>query len=203
MAKILQFSPKTNHKFGFERAKKRKKKSKRNIGQLDLFANRKGKILQFPRNLSLFEEALLLDEQGHEKAFEYYWKAISTGDFVADAYCNLGILESKKNNFSKAFDSFTKSLKHDPRHFESHYNLANLYFDLENFNLAKMHYELALEIKSDFPNLYFNLGLVHAILEEYSESINSLLKYKDLVPKEEGYKENELLSNLKWINTSN
>ncbi len=40
----------------------------------------------------------------------------------------------------KAFDCFTVSLAKDPWHFESHYNLGNLYLDKEDFHLAKLRH---------------------------------------------------------------
>ena len=65
-----------------------------------------------------------------------YLKAIESKDSIADAYCNLGILESQDKNYSKAIDCFTLCLKEDPRHFEAHYNLANLYAEIGNFMFA-------------------------------------------------------------------
>ena len=154
------------------------------------------RIVNLPTRFSPFEEALLLDERGDKDAADSYWKAISNGDAVADAYCNLGILESKAGKTEKAFDSFTKSLKEDPRHLESHYNLANLYFDLDNLRLAQQHYEIAAQIDPKFPNIYFNLGLVLAINENLQEAIDVLGKYQELVPQQEGCKADELLASL-------
>ena len=80
---------------------------------------------------------MLLDEREDRRAADSYRRAIAEGDCPADAYCNLGIIESKAGRMAKAFDCFTKSLEHDPRHFESHYNLGNLYFEEDNLRLAQ------------------------------------------------------------------
>ncbi len=98
---------------------------------------------------------------------------------------------------AKAFDCFTKSLEHDPRHFESHYNLGNLYFEEDNLRLARMHYELAAEINPAFPNLYFNLGLVLALLDEKKAAIDAFLKYQRLAPPEERKNADDLIAGLK------
>ena len=66
----------------------------------------------------------MCDERGDGQAAELYARAIENHDCVADAFCNLGILESKKGSTAKAFDCFTTSLKHDPRHSEAHYPTA-------------------------------------------------------------------------------
>jgi tetratricopeptide (TPR) repeat protein len=150
-----------------------------------------------PSNVSPFEEALLLDERGDARAEELYLRAISESDSVADSYCNLGIIESKAGRTAKAFDCFTKSLEHDPRHFESHYNLANLYFEAGNFSLAKLHFELAAEIEPGFANLYFNLGLTFALMEDLNPAVAALIRYKELTPEEEGSKADGLLASLK------
>jgi tetratricopeptide (TPR) repeat protein len=194
MGKIIQFSAKQPSKFGFEKVRKR---GKGNPDQSGLFSSGSGQVLRLPTGLSPFEEALLLDECGDSGAEKAYRRAILEGDFVADAYCNLGIIESKAGKVSKAFDSFTKSLEHSPRHFEAHYNLGNLYFEGDNIRLARMHYELAIEINPDFPNLYFNLGLVLALVEETKASIDALLKYQMLVPQKERRNAEDLINGLR------
>lgn len=193
MAKVLQFSPKPPAKFGFERVKKKRKESPERKGQLNLFAGRGAQVLKLPSDITHFEEALLLDERNDPRAEEAYRKSIEAGDGVADAYCNLGIIESQAGRTAKAFDCFTKALEHNPRHFEAHYNLGNLYFDEGNTRLARMHYELAAEIEPTFPNLYFNLGLALAVDQDFRSAIASLKKYKNLAAYKEESKADELL----------
>jgi tetratricopeptide (TPR) repeat protein len=196
MAKVLQFSPKPPAKFGFERVKKKRKESPERKGQLNLFAGRGAQVLKLPSDVSPFEEALLLDERNDPRAEEAYRRAIEAGDGVADAYCNLGIIESRAGRTAKAFDCFTKSLECNPRHFEAHYNLGNLYFDEGNIRLARMHYELAAEIEASFPNLFFNLGLVHAMNEDLPNAIATLGRYKELAKPDDEAKADDLLDAL-------
>ena len=119
------------------------------------------------------------------RAEKLYRKAIAEGDHVSDAYCNLGIIESKAGRTAKAFDCFTKALEYDSRHFEAHYNLGNLYFEADNLRLAKMHYELAAEIRSDFPSLHFNIGLVLALMGERKAAITAFDKYRLMSPEDD------------------
>jgi Flp pilus assembly protein TadD len=194
MGQIIKF-PGQASKFGFKRVKKRAKAE--DPDQLHLFPQPAAQILELVLELSRFEQALMSDERGDSKAAELYEKAIEEGDCVADAYCNLGIIESQKGNTTKAFDCFTTSLKHDPRHSEAHYNLGNLYFDANDFRLAQMHYEMAVEVDPSFPNVYFNLALVQAINNDLTAAVVTLTKYQQLVPEAEGRNAEELLSNLK------
>ena len=182
MAKVIQFPSPNPEKFGFKPVRKKRHTETGRHGQLNLFSG--GKIISL-NQLSTFEEALMLDEQGNEKAKEIYLKAIQQGDSVADAYCNLGILESEQKNYTKAIDCFTRGLKEDPRHFEAHYNLANLYAEVGNIPLAKLHYQMSIEIEPGFPNSHFNLGLTLAMNKEIEEAIRALLAYRSLVTYEE------------------
>jgi tetratricopeptide (TPR) repeat protein len=195
MGHILKF-PVQAWKFGYKRVNKRATAAE-NPDQLQLFPRPTAQILDFAPELSRFEQALMLDERGELKAAELYKKAIEEQDCVADAYCNLGIIESQKGNTTKAFDCFTISLKHNPRHLEAHFNLGNLYFDVNDVRLAQIHYEMATEVDPSFPNVYFNLGLVQAISNDLAAAVGTLTKYQELVSEDEARKADELLHNLK------
>lgn len=153
-------------------------------GQLSLFRPEGGQV-QVARLLTPFEEALLLHERGDAKAAEFYVEAISAGDNVAEAYCNLGIIELDSGNTIGALENFTQSLKNDPRHVEAHYNLANLYYDAGDFPLARLHYEAATQIEPNFSLVYYNLALVYHRLNNVPAATQSLNRYKELEPSDE------------------
>lgn len=195
MAQILKF-PAEASKFGYKRARKCARAAE-NPNQLNLFSQPTARILSFAPASSPFEEALVSDERGDLQAAELYHKAIENQDCVADAYCNLGIIESQKRNTAKAFDCFTTSLKHNPRHSEAHYNLGNLYFEVNDFRLAQIHYEITAEVDPSFANVFFNLALVQSINHELAAAISTLTKYQELVSADEARSAEELLQNLK------
>ena len=153
-------------------------------GQLSLFRAEVGQM-QISRLLTPIEEALLLHEQGDVQAVEFYQEAIAAGDYVAEAYCNLGFIEMDRGNTVGALDNFTQSLKHDPRHVEAHYNLANLYYDSGDFLLARLHYETAREIEPNFSLVYYNLALVYHRLGNVAGAREALQRYKELGPGDE------------------
>jgi tetratricopeptide (TPR) repeat protein len=192
MAKVIQFPIPNPEKFGFKPVRKNRNETNKH-GQLNLFAG--AKVIHLNK-LSLFEQALLQDELHDTKAAEAYQKAIAAGDSIADAYCNLGILESEQKNHSKAIDCFTKCLKEDPRHFEAHYNLANVYAEIGNMPLAKIHYQISIEIEPTFPNSHFNLGLTLAMNKEIEPAIRSLIAYQNLVEEEDRSQAEELITSL-------
>ena len=153
-------------------------------GQMSLFRAEVGQ-LQVSRLLTPFEEALVLHEQGDSSATDFYQQAISEGDNIAEAYCNLGIIELDRGNTIGALENFTQSLKNDPRHVEAHYNLANLYYDAGDFPLARLHYEAATQIEPNFSLVYYNLALVYHRLNNVEGATQALNKYKDLEPGDE------------------
>jgi tetratricopeptide (TPR) repeat protein len=193
MAKVVKFPVQPPEKFGFRPVRKKREAPVPKTGQLNLFTG--GKLVKL-NQLSSFEEALLLDERNEKSAKDQYLKAIKEGDSVADAYCNLGILESKLKNFPKAIDCFTLSLKEDPRHFESHYNLANLYAEIGNLPLAKVHYQMSISIEPEFPNSYFNLGLTMAINKEINSAVEMLLEYRRRTTDDDHKQVDELIESL-------
>ena len=195
MAEILQFKPKQTEKFGFKKVQKKQIDSE-SKKQLDLFLTQQADLLKLPIQIDPFEMALLLDEQNDPKASEAYQKAIKESDSISDAYCNLGIILSKNGQIADAFDCFTESISKDPRHFESHYNLANLYLDIGNSKLAINHYLFASKIEENYSNLYFNLGLAYALENDYQSALDNLQYFKAISEPEEQEKANQLIISL-------
>jgi tetratricopeptide (TPR) repeat protein len=166
-------------------------------GQLNLFPETQGQLIPLPIKASPIEKAMRYHESGDRKAAEFaYRQAIEEGDSIPDAYCNLGILDFEAGRSPEAFDHFTNALKHDPRHFESHFNLAHLYFEAGDLRLSRLHYELAAQLEPSFPNLYFNVGLVNAVVGDYSEAVTALNKARSLATDEDRPKIDELLANI-------
>jgi len=196
MAKVVKFPGPAPEKFGLQRVGKKKTNAKApdKLHQLPLFTG--AKVIKL-NQLSTFEEALLQDENHNLKsAKDLYQKAILEGDNLADAYCNLGILESEEGNHAKAIDCFTLCLKADPRHFEAHYNLANLYAEVGNYSLAKFHFGISIEIEPTFPNSYFNLGLTLAINKEFDEAVKKLYAYRELTSGDDHTDTDDLIKQL-------
>nr|AAP58605.1 putative O-linked GlcNAc transferase [uncultured Acidobacteriota bacterium] len=147
-------------------------------GQLNLF--RRVEENRIARLRTPFEEALVLDDQNDPRAIESYLEAIDNGDNVAEAYCNLGIINKDLGNVGVALDNFTLALKHEPRHVEAHYNLGNLYFDAGQLPLARLHYEAAAQIEPRFSLVYFNLALAHFKLNDLTAALAAIASYKEL-----------------------
>lgn len=166
-------------------------------GQLNLFPEKEGQLIPLPVRRSPFQEALLLHERGDNSASEMYQLAILEDECVADAYCNLGVLEFENHNVAKAFDHFTNALKHDPRHFESHYNLAHLYFEAEDYRLAHFHYDISAVLEPNSTSVHFNLGLIYAAKGDLDTAIEEMNKARECSSGEELVQIEEMLENLR------
>jgi tetratricopeptide (TPR) repeat protein len=206
---VVPLTGKAVPKFGFKRVLRRKAARMEAEGQLNLFSEpaagrpigfgreRGSNVVRFPAGVSPFEEALLLDEREMDMAADRYWKAITDGDSVADAYNNLGIIEYRRGDAGKAFNCFTNALEFDPRHFEAHYNVGNLYFETGDLRLARFHYEIAAEIRPNDPKLFFNLALLHTFNEDFRAAIAALSNYRELAPHADDVPADELLGILR------
>ena len=174
MGDVLQFPGAVRNR-GYTRARRSTLRDDPN--QLSLFAD--APTPEAP--LTPFEQALLFDEQEDGRAAELYRQAIENNDSVADAYCNLGILESRLGKTARAFDCFTRALKQDPRHGTAHYNLANLYFEANELRLAQLHYEMATRVTPTLAVAHFNLSLARAQHGDVAGALDAMLAYRQLV----------------------
>jgi len=197
MARIIKLAGKSAERFGYKRAARKAPPRKRDDarGQLGLFDSQI-RIIPLPNSLSYFEAALLAHENDDPTAATRYREAIAHGDCTADAWCNLGILESHSGKLKEALNCFSQALQDDSALFEAHYNLGNLHLELGNTEPAKLHYEVARSLDPSYPNLYFNLGLVLALADDVEGAIEALRVYLDLASADDTQKVNELLRRL-------
>jgi tetratricopeptide (TPR) repeat protein len=199
MGKVIKLGNDTHIKFGPQKASKKKKVDPEDYGQLNLFnpIQAEARVISIHGVLTPFEEALKADETGNPKVKHLYMQAIAKGDCVPDAYCNLGIIECQTGNKATAVDFLTKCLEHNPRHFEAHYNLANIFSEEGNLKLAKFHYQVSIELQPDFGHSFYNLGILLAMEGAFREAIGKLEIFQRLEPTHDKEKVNRLLTQLR------
>jgi tetratricopeptide (TPR) repeat protein len=69
-------------------------------------------------------------------------------------------------DFERAADCFTKIIELDAQNYRAWYNLGISYFRLRETTKSLEAYEQALKIKPDYEYIYYNIGLLHEILNE-------------------------------------
>lgn len=152
-------------------------------GQMNLFDSAgPEEATLLPISDNAFDLALKLDLRNDPGAERFYLRAIEKNENSAHAYCNLGVLAAHKENMIEAVDYFTKALADDPRHVETHFNLANVYFAVGNHHLAIFHYRLVNRIAPDFADGYFNLGLTLLETEDLIQARDAFIQYQKLSP---------------------
>ncbi len=151
-------------------------------GQLDLFNTGNEQAVQLPLAQNTFDLALKLDLRNDPSAERYYLKSIENHESTAHALCNLGVMAAHKQKMALAVDFFTKALIEEPRHIESHFNLANVYFIAGNIPLSILHFQVVIQIAPEFKDVYFNLGLAYLELEDFKAARINLQHYKSLNP---------------------
>jgi tetratricopeptide (TPR) repeat protein len=150
--------------------------------QLSLFSGEATNIVSLESGLSPFDAALMMDRTGRAEARSAYLDAVRTEDRVADAYCNLGILDAAAGAYDDAIDWFAKSLATASDHFEAHYNLGCLYLDLEMFGPARVHLGVAASRRPDSAELQFNLAVALAGAGQFAASAAALRQFRLLSP---------------------
>ena len=112
MGEIFKLPINNSSRIGFQKVRRKRRIDPEDHGQLNLFKQDGAKTVNFSD--SLFEQGLQLDENDDiTGAAELYLKAIEEEDHVADAYCNMGIVQSKLGNPERAFDCFKLALQKD------------------------------------------------------------------------------------------
>jgi predicted TPR repeat methyltransferase len=77
-----------------------------------------------------------------------------------DVYYNLGVIYFYQDKHTDAINYFLEALKLDPKHFNSHLNLGACYIKTENLEKAAQHYQQALELKPDDPEIVYILSAI-------------------------------------------
>jgi Tfp pilus assembly protein PilF len=94
--------------------------------------------------------------------------ALKLNPDITDIHNNLGVVYSEMGEREKAFEEFAAVVR-DPTYPTPEkplFNLGNLYFRENNFELALMHYKRAVEKNPSFALGYRGLGKVHLALGE-------------------------------------
>lgn len=179
MGKVIPYNSNSFKPLDYKRVDE---KTTTDHGQLNLFDVPKEEAILLPIADTVFDLALKLDLRQDPSAERFYLKAIEKNENTADSLCNLGVIAAHKENMLDAVDCFSKALVEDPRHVESHFNIANVYFALRNYPLATLHYQLVTRIAPGFADGYFNLGLTLLEREELASAKEAFEKYQSIIP---------------------
>jgi len=128
-----------------------------------------GDIEQALKEFQLFLEKAIEENEKDRK--------IKAKTLAAIGECHL-----KKEDLNSAQNYFKKSLALDPRDEILAYNVGEIYFAHQKLDEAIEYYEFATQIKLDWSDPYYKLGLVFLNKTDYEKAKESLQKFLELEP---------------------
>ncbi len=125
------------------------------------------------------EQALKEFQLVLEKAIEENEKDLK---IKAKTLAAIGECHLKKEDLNSAQNYFKKSLELDPRDEILAYNVGEIYFAHQKLDEAIEYYEFATQIKPDWSDSYYKLGLVFLNKTDYEKAKDNLKKFLMLEP---------------------
>jgi len=124
-----------------------------------------------------------------------FWFLIPT---ISEIYNQQGLRSAKNGNLGTAQENYQRSIALNPDNVYTHYNLGNLYEDLQEFDKAKTEYLIA--VQGNVPEAYNNLARLFIRQKKYPEAVSLLQQGLLLAGKIEGPTEVKynLFKNLGW-----
>jgi len=96
-----------------------------------------------------------------------FWFLIPT---ISEIYNQQGLRSAKNGNLGTAQENYQRAIALDPDNVSAHYNLGNLYEDLQEFDKAKTEYLIA--VQGNVPEAYNNLGRLFIQQKKYPEAVS-------------------------------
>lgn len=112
----------------------------------------------------------------------------SQGDYAKDkatavrALSGLGEMALKRGDMAAGQDYFSQALALSPEDAGAAYNVGEILFSNQRSDEAAKYFELALQIKKDWPKPYYRLGFVYLNKGEYGKSLEYFNKFVALDP---------------------
>ncbi len=150
------------------------------------------------KNPSAYQVSLAIgdcyQEKGEiEKAMELYNKVIEEAktdqvmgkEMTAKAQAGIGNCYLKQNKLQEAQNFFKQSVDNSPNDEILAYNVGEIYFKNQKFDEALRYFDLAAQIKPDWPDPYLKLGYVYLNKADNANAIAKLEKFLSLEPEGE------------------
>ena len=107
----------------------------------------------------------------NEKALTHFLKAYEI-DKTKEMVCyNLGVVYYKLKNYDESLKYYNEELTKENPFKSTYYNLGILYKDgFKDYEKAKMYYLKGLDGNEEEYNIWYNLGCIHALLEDFKNA---------------------------------
>ena len=118
----------------------------------------------------------------HDKAIDFYFKALDLEPNNEELYRNLGKSFIKIKKFDDAAKAFNKSISINPSNADCYFNLGLIDLKLKNYLNSLDNFKKTIELKKNFHHAYYNIAVVHNILGNLTkaeENYKLALKYNN------------------------
>ena len=112
------------------------------------------------------EKAIELFKKEYQVADDYYYRYWGT------SLSNLGFIELKEKNYSKAIELFEESIKLRPAFADPWLHLGNVYLEQEKYDQAVQTYNNFIELAPRNPDGYYNRGIVFKRMSKFQEALD-------------------------------
>lgn len=118
--------------------------------------------------------------------------------WFSQRYNQWGLENYESGRLGTAEQDFLRAITLNRDNLDAHYNLGNLYEDLQEFDSARKQYQLAA--KGDIPDAYSNLGRLYIRDKNYPQAIALLERGLQLAEEQNSFPEvrYSLFKNLGW-----
>ncbi|MEE3234431.1 MAG: tetratricopeptide repeat protein [Candidatus Latescibacterota bacterium] len=125
-----------------------------------------------------------LAAKGFNKAAkEKFMIALELNPYLTDAMVKLGNIAAASENFAISLPYYKKALSQDSTNFEATIGLAVSLDGIGDFVAAEIAYKKAIFEKSNFSEIYYNLGFLYQRQRLYEEAVKQYEKALQLKPK--------------------
>ncbi|MBE3109609.1 MAG: tetratricopeptide repeat protein [Acidobacteria bacterium] len=129
----------------------------------------------------------------YDKAIEKYNQLVqqAAGDVAmgknlsAKGLAAIGLCLMKQGKLAESQDYFKKSIEMAPQDENLPYNVAEIYFSSQNIDEAIRYFEMAIQIKPDWPDPYFRLAYAYLNKGDNPKAAENLEKFIKLEPETE------------------
>lgn len=106
-------------------------------------------------------------------------------EMSAKAFSGIGNCHLKQGRLQEAQDYFQRSIEASPKDAILAYNVGEIYFSNQALDEAVRYFELAAQIKADFPDPWLKLGYVYLNKADNAKAAESFEKFLVLEPEGE------------------
>jgi tetratricopeptide (TPR) repeat protein len=117
---------------------------------------------------------------------------------IAQVYNQKGVKNSQQGQLKTAEENYLRAIALNSNHMDAHYNLGNLYEDLQEFDKARTEYLIA--VKGNVPEAYNNLARLFIEKKKYPQAVALLNQGILEASKQKSFPEvkYDLFKNLGW-----